>query len=75
MNSQVYSKTRTTIYHLFNPRIEFLNEAKIYIKCASSAKIWSLYLRCLCAKGFPFVVVFAERGFPEVADWLKFSSR
>ncbi len=26
------------------------------------------YLLCLCVKGFP--VVFAERGFPEVADWL-----
>ncbi len=22
-------------------------------------------------KGFPFVVVFAENGFPEVADWLR----
>ncbi len=29
------------------------------------------YLHCLCVKGFPFVVVFAERGFPKVADWLK----
>ncbi len=28
------------------------------------------YLRCLCVKGFPFVLVVAERGFPEVADWL-----
>ncbi len=28
-------------------------------------------MRCLCVKGFPFVVFFAERGFPKVADWLK----
>ncbi len=28
------------------------------------------YLVCLCVKGFPFVSSFAERGFPEVADWL-----
>ncbi len=28
------------------------------------------YFRCLCVKGFPFVMVFAERGFPEVAVWL-----
>ncbi len=27
-------------------------------------------MRCLCVKGFPFVVVFAEMGFPKAADWL-----
>ncbi len=27
-------------------------------------------MHCLCVKGFPFCHVFAERGFPEVADWL-----
>ncbi len=31
-------------------------------------------LRCLCVKGFPFVIVVAERGFPEVADWLTVQS-
>ncbi len=56
--------------HLFNPRIEFLNEAKIHIKCISSARIWGLYLSCLCFEGFPFVWSLQERGFPEVADWL-----
>ncbi len=28
------------------------------------------YLHCLCVKGFPFVIIVAGKGFPEVADWL-----
>ncbi len=49
----------------------FLSEAKICIKCTSSAKIWSCTcLHCLGVKGFPFVIVIAERGFPKVSDLL-----
>ncbi len=74
MKSQAYSNIYYCIdlnnHHLFKPRIEFLNEAKIYFKYSSSARIWSLYLHCLWVKEFPFVIVIAERGFPEVADWL-----
>ncbi len=43
MKSQVYSNMcncidLNNINHLFKPRIEFLNEAKIYIKCTNSEK-------------------------------------
>ncbi len=71
MKSQVYSicaiaLTWSTINHLINPRIESLNEANIYIKCTSSARIWS-YLHCMFWR---FPCCHCRKGFPKVADWL-----
>ncbi len=75
MKSQVYSNMcncidLNNINHLFNPHIEFLNEAKICIKLHQFSKNWSCFTCCsLCVKGFPSVV-FAEKGFSQVAGWL-----
>ncbi len=41
---------------VFNPRIEFLNKAQIYVKIHQLSKNLGS--------------VIAERGFPKVADWL-----
>ncbi len=73
MMSHVYSNMcycidLNNINHLFNPRIEFLNEDKICIKCTNSVKLEVTCLRCL--KGFPFVLIVAEKGFSQVAGWL-----
>ncbi len=40
------------------------------LKFILSKNLELFYLRFLCVKVFPFVVHVAERGFPEVADWL-----
>ncbi len=43
----------------------------ICIKCTNSAKSLELfYLRCLCVKGFPSVIVIAGKGVSQVAGWL-----
>ncbi len=39
---------------------------------SSDTNLEVTFLHCLCVKGFPFVIIFAERGFHEVADWLEF---
>ncbi len=40
------------------------------LKFILSKNLELFYLRFLCVKVFPFVIHVAERGFPEVADWL-----
>ncbi len=47
----------------FSMRLNFILNAPAQLESGG-------YLCCLCVKGFPFVIVFAERGFPKVADWL-----
>ncbi len=79
MKSQVYSNMcncidLNNINHLFNPHIEFLNEAKICIKLHQFSKNWSCFTCCsLCVKGFPSVPCLCRKGvFP--GCWLADSS-
>ncbi len=73
MKSQVYSNMcfciyqSTAINHLFNHCIKFLNEAKINIKCTSSARICG-FVPVLLSWDSLLLSVFAEKGFPELAD-------
>ncbi len=77
MKSQVYSNMcncidLNNINHLFNPHIEFLNEAKICIKLHRFSKNWRLLaVAFVLRQGFPSVLVWQERGFPEFADWTR----
>ncbi len=67
MISHIYSKMCNCIdliNHLFNPRIEFLNEVKIDIKIHQLSK--NLGVRTCVAfvfKEFPFVVRLCRKGF------------
>ncbi len=74
MKSQVYSnmcyciyQSTPITYHLFNHCIKFLNEAKINIKCTSSARIWG-FVPVLLSWDSLLLSVFTEKGFPELAD-------
>ncbi len=56
------------INHLFNLRIEFLNEAKICIKLHQFSKTWSCFTCCcLCfTAGIPFCSSLAGKGVSRV---------
>ncbi len=79
MKSQVYSNMcncidLNNINQLFNPRIEFLNEAKICIKLHRFSKksgVVLLAVAFVLRQGFPSVLVLAGRGFPKFADWMR----
>ncbi len=81
MKSQVYSNMcncidLNNINHLFNPRIEFLNEAKICIKLHQFSKNWRLLaVAFVLRQGFPSVGLHGRKGgFPSLLIGWEFSS-
>ncbi len=72
MKSQVYSNMCNcidlNINHSFNPRIEFLNEAKICIKLHRFSKNWRLLaVAFVLRQGFPSVCHLGRKGgFPSL---------